>query len=200
MTTPALGRVIERGAGDRGQLERCDMCAGAVPERHRHSLNTQEPNQESRLMCLCRPCALLFERAAASQGHYRLVPERRVRLDGLTPAALGVPVGLAYFVRNADGQVVAHYPSPLGSTTWEIDAGAWQSQVTGCPPLASLAPGVEALLVNTVRDARERWIVPIDDCFRLIALVGREWTGLSGGSRVWPQIEAFFAGLREGIH
>ena len=72
--------------------------------------------------------------------------------------------------------------------------------MTGCPPLASLAPEVEALLVNTVRDAQERWIVPVEDCFRLIALVGREWTGLSGGSRVWPQIEAFFAGLKEGIH
>ena len=97
MTASALGRVIERGAADRGQLERCDMCACTVPERHRHAVNTQ---QEAELMCLCRPCALLFERDAASQGHYRLVPERRVRLDGLTPAALGVPVGLAYFVRT----------------------------------------------------------------------------------------------------
>ena len=196
MTTTALGRVIERGAADRGRLERCDMCACDVPERHQHALDTRQ----AELMCLCRPCALLFERDAASQGHYRLVPERRRRLDGLAPAALGVPVGLAYFVRNADGEVVAHYPSPLGSTTWEIDAAAWQSQVAGCPPLAGLAPEVEALLVNTVGSARERWIVPVDDCFRLIALVGREWTGLSGGSRVWPQIEAFFAGLKEGIH
>jgi hypothetical protein len=196
VTASALGRVIERGAADRGQLERCDMCACAVPERHRHAVDTEQ----AELMCLCRPCALLFERDAASQGHYRLVPERRVRLDGLEPSALGVPVGLAYFVRHADGQVVAHYPSPLGSTTWEIDAGAWQSQVTGCPQLADLAPEVEAVLVNTVRDARERWIVPLDDCFQLIALVGREWTGLSGGSRVWPQIEAFFAGLKEGTH
>lgn len=165
-------------------------------DQHRHALNTRQ----SELMCLCRPCALLFERDAASQGHYRLVPERRVRLDGPTPAALGVPVGLAYFVRDADGEVVAHYPSPLGSTTWEIDAGTWQSHVAGCRQLASLVPEVEALLVNTVRDAEERWIVPVDDCFRLIALIGREWTGLSGGSRVWPQIEEFFAGLKEGIH
>jgi hypothetical protein len=151
-------------------------------------------------MCLCRACALLFERDAASLGHYRLVPQRRVRLAALAPSALGVPVGLAYFVRHPGGEVIAHHPSPLGSTTFQVDAGAWQSAVTACPPLAGLAPQVEALLVNTVRGADERWIVPVDDCFRLTALIGREWTGLSGGSRVWPQVAAFFTALKEGTH
>jgi hypothetical protein len=164
-------------------------------------------------MCLCRACALLFERDAASQGHYRLVPERRVRLgvrdtrdgvdgaDRLSTAALGVPVGLAYFVQRGDGVVFAHYPSPLGSTTWEVDADAWRAQVAACPALGGLSPDVEALLVNSVRGSAERWIVPIEDCFTLIALIGREWSGLSGGSRVWPAIEDFFATLtmsREG--
>jgi hypothetical protein len=151
-------------------------------------------------MCLCQPCALLFERDAASGGHYRLVPQRRLRLDGLTPSALQIPVGLAYFVPQAGGQVVAHYPGPLGAAIWEMDAAAWRSQVAACPPLAGLAPEVEALLVNSVRGAEERWIVPIDDCFRLNALIGREWTGMSGGSRLWPQVEAFFAALKEGNH
>jgi hypothetical protein len=196
VTVSALGRTIQRGAADTGQPERCDMCACAIPARHRHALDTQR----TALMCLCRPCALLFERDAASQGHYRLVPERRLRLDGLEPAALGIPVGLAYFVRHSDDGVVAHYPGPLGSAKWEIGADAWQSQVMACPPLAGLRPEVEALLVNTVRGAEERWIVPIDDCFSLIAIIGREWAGLSGGSRVWPRIEAFFAALKEGIH
>ncbi len=196
MTASALQRAIRRGVQDPGRLERCDMCACPIPGRHQHALDTRQTG----LMCLCRPCALLFERDAASQGHYLLVPGRRLRLDGPPPSALGVPVGLAYFVRHSGGGVVAHYPSPAGSATFAIDADAWQSQLMACPPLASLAPEVEALLVNTVRGAEERWIVPIDDCFRLIALVGREWTGLSGGSRVWPQVAAFFAELKEGIH
>lgn len=192
----ALGRAIKRGATAGGQFEHCDMCAYTIPARHRHALDIQRAEP----MCLCQPCALLFERDVASQGHYRLVPERRLRLEGLTTAALGVPVGLAYFVRHSGDEVVAHYPSPAGSARWEIDADAWHSQEMACPALAGLVPDVEALLVNTVREAEERWIVPIDDCFRLIAIIGREWTGLSGGSRVWPQIEAFFATLKEGIH
>jgi len=30
-----------------------------------------------------------------------------------------------------------------------------------------------------------------------VALIRREWRGLSGGSTVWPAVEGFFAGLRE---
>ena len=152
------------------------------------------------MTCLCRACALLFERDQASRGLYRLIPQRRLRLGRPGPSALGVPVGLAYFVRHPAGEIVAHYPSPLGSATFAVDAEVWQSRVTACPPLAGLAPEVEALLVNTVRGQEEHWIVPIDDCFRLTALIGREWTGMSGGSRLWPQIEAFFATLKEGTH
>ena len=40
-------------------------------------------------------------------------------------------------------------------------------------------------------------IVPIDDCFALVTLVRREWRGLSGGTRVWPEIDRFFAALTE---
>jgi hypothetical protein len=53
------------------------------------------------------------------------------------------------------------------------------------------------LLVNTTRDADEHWIVPIDDCYRLVAVIRREWRGLSGGSRVWPAIDGFFQALNE---
>jgi hypothetical protein len=41
----------------------------------------------------------------------------------------------------------------------------------------------------------ERWLVPIDDCHRLVALVRQEWTGMSGGQRLWDRIAAFFAEL-----
>ncbi|HUN34831.1 MAG TPA: DUF5947 family protein [Trebonia sp.] len=196
MTASALQRVINRGSAGSAEVLRCGLCACPVPDQHRHALDSHRGG----VMCLCRPCALLFGRDGASQGHYRLIPQRRLRLTGLMPSALGVPVGLAYFVRSSAGEVTAHYPSPLGSTTFVLEACTWQSVAAACPPLATLDRDVEALLVNTVRGADERWIVPIDDCFRLTALIGQEWTGLSGGSRLWPQIEAFFADLKEGTH
>ena len=59
-----------------------------------------------------------------------------------------------------------------------------------------MQPDVEALLVNRVRGAREQWIVPIDDCFRLAALIREHWTGFQGGDEVWDEIARFFAELR----
>jgi hypothetical protein len=167
------------------------MCGAAVGKQHRHVLD----EQRGELLCLCRACGILFERDAAGGGHYRLVPSQRVRLPELSTQKLGVPVGLAFFVPRADGCIVAHYPSPMGATQWEVDPAAWQELQQRCPPVRDLAPDVQALLVNTARGAREHWIVPIDDCYRLVALVRREWKGLSGGSHVWPAIEGFFAEL-----
>lgn len=147
-------------------------------------------------MCLCQACALLFAKDAASRGHYRLIPERRIRLAPLSTAALGVPVGLAFFVPRG-AEVIAHYPSPLGATEWEVDRAAWQEVVASCPQLAELRPDVEALLVNTAHSRSDHWIVPVDDCFRLVAVVRREWRGLSGGGTVWPAIAGFFDELTE---
>jgi hypothetical protein len=113
-------------------------------------------------------------------------------VPGLAPAALGVPVGLAFFVRHADGSVSAHYPSPAGATRWTVDPAAWATATSGRPELAGLAADVEALLVNTARGRQDAWLVPIDDCHRLVAVVRRHWKGLSGGDLVWPRIEQFF--------
>jgi Family of unknown function (DUF5947) len=118
-----------------------------------------------------------------------------MRVSGVDVRRLGVPVGLAYVVVGADGAAHAHYPSPVGATQWDIDPAAWDAAVAGAPELATLRPEVEALLVDTARGAVHRWIVPLDDCFRLVAIVRSEWRGLSGGSTVWPAVDAFFAGL-----
>jgi hypothetical protein len=37
--------------------------------------------------------------------------------------------------------------------------------------------------------------VPIDDCYRLVALIRQEWRGLSGGTTVWPAVDRFFTEL-----
>jgi len=143
---------------------------------------------------------VLFQRDAAGGRHYRLVPDRRMRLPAFRTAKLGVPVGLAFFVGQSDGTVVAHYPSPMGATKWDVDPAAWQEVVRQCPYLRDLTPGVEAVLVNTARGSHEHWIVPIDDCYRLVAVIRQEWRGLSGGGTVWPAIENFFTELHENQH
>src|SRR5437588_478996 len=51
-------------------------------------------------------------------------------------------------------------------------------------------------LVRRSREARDHWLVGVDDCYRLAARVRASWTGISGGSRVWRQIDAFFGELR----
>jgi hypothetical protein len=192
--TDALGRIIRRaGRPPEPVGERCDLCAVELPDPHRHLFDTDRHE----IRCVCQACSLLFNREAASDGHYRLIPRRRLRLPEVPTAGLGVPVGLAFFIPRSDGTVDAHYPSPAGATRWEVDQAAWRDVVACCPPLAEMAPEVEALLVNIAREHSDHWIVPIDDCFALVTLVRKEWRGLSGGTRVWPEIERFFAGLTE---
>jgi len=193
-STGALERVIRRAGARRQEPgERCELCSVPVPPGHRHMLDTER----GEVMCVCQACSLLFARDAASEGHYRLVPRRRIRLPAVSTKALGVPVGLAFFVVRADGAVIAHYPSPAGATQWEVDPQSWAEVLEHRPELRTLVADVEALLVNTARGQQHHWIVPIDDCFRLVAVVRREWRGLSGGSRVWPEIERLFAELTE---
>ncbi|MGB8995955.1 MAG: DUF5947 family protein [Pseudonocardiaceae bacterium] len=194
MTAGALERVIRRaGTRRREAEERCELCSIPVPPGHRHMLDTER----GEVLCACQACSLLFSQGAASAGHYRLVPRRRLRLVPVSTKALGVPVGLAFFIPRADGAVIAHYPSPAGATQWEVDPQAWTDVADRHPELRTLEADVTALLVNTARGQQQHWLVPIDDCFRLVALVRREWKGLSGGSQIWPEIEQFFAALTE---
>ncbi|MFF7856944.1 DUF5947 family protein [Streptomyces sp. NPDC007904] len=196
MTTDgALARLV-RSSADRATAagaEVCDLCAAPVPDEHAHLYDT---GQEE-VRCVCRPCSVLFAQGGAGDGHYRLVPRRRVRLPHLDTEVLGVPVGLVFFVPRADGTVTAQGPSPAGAMRWEVNAAAWRQLADACPQLASVEPEVEALLMNTVHGLDHHWIVPIDDCYRMVAVVRREWRGLSGGGRVWPAVERFFEELTE---
>lgn len=177
--------------------ERCDLCAEPVPEGHRHMLDVQQ----SSVLCTCGPCSLLFGQSTAGGRHYKLLPGRRTslegfRIDGMLWARLRVPVGLAFFVRDgASGEVGVGYPSPLGVTRSAVGPEDWEELARGYPELADLADDVEALLVHRSDGADEHWIVPLDDCYRLAALVRTHWRGLSGGPEVREHIEAFFAGL-----
>lgn len=189
-TDSALARLIERSRAP--EEERCELCGVPLPRAHRHVLDLEAGD----LQCACRPCALLFDREAAAMGRYRLVPERRVRLAAPpTEVDLDAPVGLSWYVRQPDGSVLVRYPGPAGATTGTASDGTWSALLACWPELAHLTPLVEALLINTARGRREHWIVPIEDCYRLIAVIRTHWRGLSGGTDVWPAVDEFFAVL-----
>ncbi|MGI5204267.1 DUF5947 family protein [Spirillospora sp. CA-108201] len=179
-----------------GAVERCELCAEPVHDAHRHLLDLEK----GELLCACGACAVLFDGQAAGGRHYRLVPDRRreltgFRLDGPLWSALGVPVDLAFFSVSDTGEVTARYPSPAGALHAAVHAASWRRLAEANPVLAELRPDVEALVVHRARDAAEHWILPVDDCYRLTALLREHWTGFTGGDAVWHHIGAFFTEL-----
>jgi hypothetical protein len=198
LASSRLGRLAQRSAAaQEAALERCELCSAPIAADHRHllDLSTRE------LMCACRACVVLFDRGAAGGGHYRLVPDRRLRIDDLQLSdlqweELRLPVDIAFFFRSsAEERVMAYYPGPMGATESLLTFEAWQEVETANPVLATMAPDVEALLVNRAQGARHHWLVPIDECFGLVGVIRTHWKGLTGGKDVWLEIARFFDGL-----
>lgn len=199
--TPGASRL--RGLAQRSRaereavLERCEMCAAPIAPEHRHLLDLEARE----LRCACRACALLFHREAAGGGHLRLVGDRRLRLDGfaltdLMWEQLRLPVDIAFFFHHSrEERVAAYYPGPMGATESRLRFDAWRQLAEANPVVRELAPDVEALLVDRALGARRHWIVPIDDCFRLVGVIRTHWAGLTGGKAVWQEIGRFFDDL-----
>src|SRR6201991_3680779 len=185
----------------RAPVEACEMCAAELAAAHQHLI---EPTSR-KLMCACEPCAILF----GSQGETKLrrVP-RRIRYLAdfrMTDAqwdSLMIPIHLAFFFNSSPaGRVVALYPSPSGPTESLLELDSWAEIVQLNPRLKEMEPDVEALLVNRVAGSRgmegaQYYLVPIDECYKLVGLIRAHWRGLSGGTRVWEEITEFFAGLK----
>jgi Family of unknown function (DUF5947) len=177
--------------------ERCELCGAPIPSAHRHMLELSSRE----LVCACRPCSLLFDRGGAGNGRYKLVPERRLRLEdfAMSEAAwdeLRVPVDMAFFFHSSAAErVLAYYPGPMGPTESQLRLSSWRELEQANPILAELEVDVEALLVNRVRGARRQWLVPLDECYGLVGLIRTRWRGLTGGSEVWREIGRFFEEL-----
>jgi hypothetical protein len=179
--------------------EHCDLCGEPIPPEHRHLLeiSTRE------MMCACRPCSILFDKEAASEGRYRLVPDRRLFLEDFEMSdaqwdSLRIPVDMAFFFYSTPAErVVAFYPSPMGPTESLLKLSAWEELERCNPVLEGMDRDVEALLVNRVRGARDYFLVPMDECYSLVGLIRTRWRGLSGGREVWEEIERFFDELRK---
>ena len=193
-----LARLAQRSRAERvAEQESCELCGAPIPAEHRHLLDLETRE----LMCACTACRILFDRAAAGGGHYRLVPERRLRLERFELAdpaweELRIPVDMAFFFEStAAERVVAFYPGPMGATESLLELAAWEALARVNPVLGEMEPDVEALLVNRARGARGHWLVPIDDCYALVGLIRTRWRGLTGGREVWEEIERFFEAL-----
>jgi len=197
-TTTRLQQIAKRSTVAReAALERCELCGTAIAPSHRHMLDLAKRE----LMCSCQACSVLFASPAASAGHYRLVPDRRLRIEDLELSdvaweELRLPVEMAFFFHSsAEDCVQAFYPSPMGPTESLLGLEAWAELEQANPVLQTLVPDVEALLVNRVRGARGHWIVPIDECYALVGVIRTRWRGFTGGSEVWEEIGQFFEEL-----
>ena len=190
----------ERAAKEAAEAaqEHCDLRSEPIPPEHRHLLEVST----RQMMCACRPCSILFDSEAASEGRYRIIPDRHLFLEDFEMSdvqweSLRVPVDMAFFFHSTPAEkVVAFYPSPMGPTESLLKLSAWEELETHNPVLKGMKRDVEALLVNRVRGTREHFLVPIDECYRLVGLIRLHWRGLSGGREVWEEIEQFFEELR----
>jgi hypothetical protein len=179
--------------------EHCELCSEPIPPEHRHLLDVSTRE----IMCVCRPCSILFDRQAASEGKYRLIPDRHLFLEDFDMSdaqweSLRIPVDMAFFFYSTPAErVVAFYPSPMGPTESLLKLSAWEKLEENNPVLEGMERDVEALLVTRVQGAREHFLVPIDECYSLVGLIRMYWRGLSGGREVWEEIGRFFEELRE---
>jgi len=178
------------------------MCSRELAVDHEHLV---EPTSR-KLICACGACAILFAGQAGTR--YRRVPRRVLFLrdfqlsDGQWDGLM-VPIEMAFFFKSTPQEkVIALYPSPAGPTESLLPLDTWTDIVEMNPVLNEMESDVTALLVNRVGHARrvapaEYYLVPIDECYKLVGLIRTHWRGLSGGTEVWREIGAFFAALKK---
>jgi hypothetical protein len=175
--------------------ENCNLCGIGLSDPHQHLLECAS----RRLECVCDACAILF---STPDQKYRRVPSRVIPLPGfkMTDAqwySLMIPIGIAYLFRNSTlNRAMALYPSPAGPVESLVALDDWDEIARENPDLQTLESDVEGVLVYRVGNAREYYIIPIDECFRLVGMIRRKWKGFSGGAEVWQEVGRFLDALK----
>jgi hypothetical protein len=194
--------LVRRFAQRRELDERCEFCGARLGSDHAHLI---EPATR-RIACACDPCAIVSSTEAC--GSYRRIPRGVTyipdfRLSDAQWDSLLIPINIAFFYYSTPHErTIAMYPSPAGATESRLDLSGWNSIVALNPIVAMMGHDVEALLVNRLRQGQstsqecEHYIVPIDECFKLVGLIRSHWRGFSGGDDLWREIGLFFDSLR----
>lgn len=181
-------------------LERCELCSLGLGPNHAHLLELAQ----RKLVCTCEACAILFSGRGVK---FKRVPRRVLSLPSFNLGdtewnGLMVPINMAFFFRNSvEQRVIAMYPSPAGATESLLELEAWNDIATRNPVLETMEADVEALLVNRLGYSRgysaaEYYLLPIDECYKLVGLIRMHWKGLSGGADVWRELGEFFTNLK----
>jgi Family of unknown function (DUF5947) len=180
------------------------MCSRELASEHQHLI---EP-EKRKLVCACDACAILFTTQAGTK--FRRVPRRirflpKFKMSDEQWNGLMIPIEMAFFFTSSpQGRIVAQYPSPAGATESLLALETWSEVVKENPGLGEMETDVEALLVNRVGAGRgvpaAYYIVPIDECYKLVGLIRIHWHGLSGGTKVWREIASFFSTLQAKAH
>jgi hypothetical protein len=186
-------RALRRFSARRKVALGCNLCGAEIapdPE-HRHLLETAS----DRVLCACAACAALFGEDAL--GRYRALPRdvralREVSLSEADWQALGVPIRLAFFVRDderaAGGRAV--YPSAAGPVSTSLAPEAFALLESRGAPVSMLLPRVEALLVHSSLAGVRAYRVPVDAGYRLVGLLRSASNGGSALERFFGELDA----------
>jgi hypothetical protein len=193
---PSFLRQVARRHPASANEEHCELCSANLGPVHLHLL---DPRQRQ-IICSCDACAMLF--SGQENARYLRVPRRirrftHFRMAGLEWESLMIPINLAFFYYDSGAhKTMAMYPSPAGAIESLLSLESWTQIAAGHPALATMQPDVETFLVNRITAEHEYYIVPIDECFRLVGIIRLHWRGLSGGAEVWKEIARFFIDLK----
>lgn len=193
--------ALRQFTGRRRSAERCELCGADISAVHGHLVEMAR----RKLVCACEACCVLF--SGQSSPKYKRVPRRVCLLTDfhMTDSqwdSLMIPINMAFFFKSSvEEKVAALYPSPAGATESLLTLETWSDIVSENPILNEVESDVEALLVNRVAHARgsspaEYYLLPIDECYKLVGIIRTQWRGLSGGTEVWQELGRFFKELK----
>ena len=186
LAAPRRRRVelVQRVAEERSSA------ASSAASRSRRRTGTCSTLRRRELLCACRACSLLFDRDAAGGGHYRLVPDRRLRLDRLRAGRrrLGASCGSRSTWRSSSatpprGGCVAFYPSPMGPTESLLELSTWD-ELERANPVLRRSSRTSRRCWSTARAARGgSGSCRSTTATRSSGVIRTRWRGFTGGTR-----------------